>query len=281
MRISAAFFFLGCFSLSGLAQAATPSAQAPSSTQASVAPTPAANHRISLDVVVTDKVGNPQIGLQQQDFTLLDENQPRTITSFHASEPTPEGIDREVQLILVLDAVNAGLQSLQLGQSELKKFLQQNESRLAVPTSLVLFTDQATQIQPVPTRDGNSLADFLSSNPPGMRVVGRSGGFAGAADRLQMSIRMLEELAGYEQSRPGRKMLIWISPGWPLLSGPRMQLNLTTEEMFFHTVVSLSKGLREARLILYDIDPLGMTDAASGQTVYYKSFLKGVTSVKK
>jgi hypothetical protein len=34
---------------------------------------PPADHRISLDVVVTDKAGNPMPGLREQDFTLLDD----------------------------------------------------------------------------------------------------------------------------------------------------------------------------------------------------------------
>jgi hypothetical protein len=40
--------------------------------------------RISLDVVVTAKSGPPVAGLQQQDFTLLDNKHPQTITSFKA-----------------------------------------------------------------------------------------------------------------------------------------------------------------------------------------------------
>ena len=39
---------------------------------------------IHLDVVVTEKSGAPVSGLQLEDFTLLDNNVPQTITSFEA-----------------------------------------------------------------------------------------------------------------------------------------------------------------------------------------------------
>ena len=51
-----------------------------------LAPVPAAaNHSITLDVVVADKGGHAASGLQQQDFTLLDNKAPQKITSFQRS----------------------------------------------------------------------------------------------------------------------------------------------------------------------------------------------------
>ncbi len=51
--------------------------------------------------------------------------------------------------------------------------------------------------------------------------------------------------------------------------------------MLFNSVVQFSQQLRDARITLYSIDPLGMNDAGSFRTFYYQSFLKGVTAVKK
>jgi hypothetical protein len=63
-------------------------AQDNSSTGQSKAPLPVptgtANHLITLDVVVADRTGQTLPGLQQQDFTLLDNKQPQKITAFHA-----------------------------------------------------------------------------------------------------------------------------------------------------------------------------------------------------
>src|ERR1700721_4557557 len=47
---------------------------------------PNSDRRIMLDVVVTDKSRNPVSGLEQSDFTVLDDKQTETILSFRASE---------------------------------------------------------------------------------------------------------------------------------------------------------------------------------------------------
>src|ERR1700722_8452956 len=84
------FFFCCCycfFSLFAFAhQDAPPAAVAPPSEK--VAPSRGTGRRISIDVVVTDKSGKPVPGLQQQDFTLLDDKQPQPILSFHATDET-------------------------------------------------------------------------------------------------------------------------------------------------------------------------------------------------
>jgi VWFA-related protein len=251
---------------------ATPQSSAPSQS--------AANHRIQLDVVVTDKSSKPVSGLQEQDFTILDDNTPAKITSFHVSEPG-EPSDPPVQAIILLDAVNGSSQSVIFEAQQVQKFLRQNNGQLPIPMSLVIFTDISTQIQNQTTRDGNVLANQLGSNQPGLRSLRRSAGFWGASERLQLSLQAVERIAQYEEKREGRKLLIWISPGWPLLSGPGVQLTNRDETMLFRSVVDFSQELRDARITLYSLDPLGTNDAGSFRTFYYESFLKGVTSAQK
>jgi VWFA-related protein len=286
--------FLGFFSLSIFAQPqadqqSSPPATspAPSPSNAPVTPPQAANngvptsdHRVSLDVVVTDKGGNAQSGLQQQDFTILDDKQPENILSFHAADESTAASD-PIQVIFLVDAVNTGVQTMGYLRQELEKFLRQDGGHLALPTSLVFLTDTSTEVQPVTTRDGNGLADVLSSKETGLRIVGRSQGFYGAVDRLNLSLGALARLTTFEAQRPGRKLLIWFSSGWPMLSGPRVQLTEKNQEWLFNTIVALSRSLRESRITLYSVDPLGTADAASFRTFYYESFLKGVPSANK
>jgi VWFA-related protein len=242
-------------------------------------PSPAADHRIWLDVVVTDKSGNPISGLQQQDFTILDSKQPDSILSFSATDENSKSAE-PLQVIFLVDAVNTGVQSVGFERDQLDKFLRQNGGQLPLPGSMFVFTDKGTQLQ-TPTRDGNALADFLKSDQSGLRTITRSQGFYGAVDRLTMSIRTIEQLTVYESKQPGRKLVIWISPGWPLLSGPRVQLSEKNEEWLFNTIVGLSRAMREARVTLYSVDPLGLADAVSSRTFYYEEFLKGVPSANK
>jgi hypothetical protein len=91
------------------------------------------DRQITLDVQVTDKSGAPVRGLQKQDFTLLDDKQPTNILSFRAVDsgagPTA---DPPVEVILVVDAVNASFQAVSYERNELKKFLLQNGGKLAL-----------------------------------------------------------------------------------------------------------------------------------------------------
>ena len=237
------------------------------------------DHRITLDVVVTDKSGNPVPGLQQQDFTVLDDKQPQPILSFRAVDGTSKAADNPPQAILLVDAVNTSFTGVSYERQEVEKLLRQGGGHLSMPTSLVLVTDTFAG-QSVVTRDGSALVDSLNSNQSGLRAIRRSQGFYGAVDRTQISLDALEGLVSYETTQPGRKLLIWLSPGWPLLSGPNVELSAKDREAIFHTVVRLSTELREARMTLYSIDPLGMHDA-EGFLFYYESFLKGVDSANK
>ena len=271
---------LVCFSVSLFAQDNGSTAPATPPPQRSD-PHPQVDRHVTLDVVVTDKAGHPIPGLQQSDFTLLDDKQPQPITSFRAVEETSATADPPLQVILLIDAVNTAYQGVVYQRNELIKFLQRDNGHLALPMSLFLLSDTSTQIQPTPSRDGNALVSALNANESGLRIIGRSQGFYGGADRVQISIKALEQLIAFESKQPGRKLLVWLSPGWPLLSGPNVQMTEKGRESIFKTVVGLSTALREARITLYSVDPAGMSDAGSMRTFYYESFLKGVPSANK
>src|SRR5580698_8381722 len=53
-----------------------------------VPPPSTSDRQITLDVQVTDKSGAAVRGLQKQDFTLLDDKQPKNILSFHPVDNT-------------------------------------------------------------------------------------------------------------------------------------------------------------------------------------------------
>jgi len=82
------------------------------------------NGTIKLDVVVTEKSGPPVGGLQQQDFNVLDNKAPQTITSFKPVT-SREG---PIEVVVVIDAVNAAYTAVALGRTgidNLRKFLRQ------------------------------------------------------------------------------------------------------------------------------------------------------------
>jgi VWFA-related protein len=234
---------------------------------------------VRLDVVVTDKSGSPVPGLQQSDFTVLDDKQPQAILSFHAFEGSSK--EAPLQVILLIDAVNASSRAVSKARQQLERFLRQGDGKLPVPMSLLLFTGKSIRAQGGVTRDRNALLDSVHSADIGLRDMGRSGGIWGAAEQMQLSFRNLEDFMSFEAKQPGRKLLIWLSSGWSLLSGPNVQLSWKDQEMDFQGIVKLSTQMREARVTLYSVDPLGTDDAGGFQTFYYENFLKGVVSPSK
>ena len=286
-RISLPTLVLSC---SLFASVYTASAQqttaAPSSpSQESPAPNavpataPEKNSHIVLNVVASDKSGAAISGLQEQDFTLFDNKLTQKIVAFRAvtaSTPAPP-----TEVILLIDAVNARFTTVSYERNEIEKFLRQNNGKLAQPTSIILFEDTKTQVLPEPSRDGNALLATFEKNVTGLRELTRSSGFYGAEDRLQISLKTLGELAAYEATKPGRKLVIWISPGWPLLSGPNIQISGSQQRKIFDSVVMLSTALRQAHMTLYNVDPLGTADAGSIRLTFYEEFLKGLTNPNK
>ena len=229
--------------------------------------------RISLDVVVAGKSGPPVSGLQQQDFTVLDDKVPQALTSFQAVD----GRQADIEVILLIDAVNTDYQRVAYERNEIDKFLRAEGGHLAYPTALAVLTDTGTQIQQDFSSDGSALSASLDQYTVGLRTVGRDAGFYGAAERYQISIRGLHELIGRETPRPGRKIILWVSPGWPLLSGPNVQIDAKEQQQIFADIVSFSTQLLQGRITLYSIDPLGTADAAGFRTFYWKGFVKGIS----
>jgi VWFA-related protein len=241
--------------------------------------TVSADRQIILDVQVTDKSGAPIRGLQQQDFTVLDDKRPQSILSFRSvNGEAASTADPPVEIVLIVDAVNASPQAVAYEREEVKKFLLRNGGKLAQPVSLVVFADAGTKVQNGSSRDGNALAALYDQYETGVRSINRSEGFYGAAERFDMSLKTLTSIATDEGTSPGRKLMIWISPGWPLLTGPDIELSRKEQQQIFDSVVSASTVLRQARITLYSVDPLGLADSGGVRITYYEEFLKGLAS---
>ena len=269
-------FFFG-FSASAFAQH---SVQAPPQDQVPGNVTPlseAQDSHLVLDVVVADRSGKPRTGLTQNDFVVRDNGQPRKILSFHAVDGVAEP---PVKIILIVDEVNTTFTRVAYERDQLRKFLMQNGGQLTHPVSLGFFSDTGTELQPNASTDGKALLASFDEHETKLRTIRRSTGFYGAEERFSLSQKSLGMLATAEARLPGRKLVIWISPGWPILSGPNITLSTKQEQGLFSSIVWLANALRQARITLYSVDPLGVEDAATNRLNYYEEFLKPVAAPK-
>lgn len=283
-RASLFVLCLSWSSLPGFAQQQPPGLP-PIPGQQQAPPLVANDNRLVLDVVVKDKSGKAVTGLEEKDFTVLDNGSPQKILSFFATgaggaPAKVQPADPPVRIILLVDEVNTSFTRVAYERDQIKKFLQQNEGVLAHPLSMAFFSDMGTEVQNDATRDGNALLQAFDQHETALRSIRRDQGFYGAVERFQLSLKTLQSLAAREAQTPGRKMLVWISPGWPILSGPGIELTSKEQAGLFATITSLSTALRTARITLYNVNPEGADASAGIRVFYYREFLKPAAAAK-
>lgn len=234
-------------------------------------PKPAAGG-IRLDVVVTDKAGNLVTGLTRSDFKLLDDDHPAQIRSFHAFGGTAPQPEVPTEIFLLIDTVNISFDEVSYSRFGIDKFLRNNGGKLPNPVSITWYTDTGLVAGGQPSTDGNKLAAELAATEGQLRTINRDAGVWGAIERFQMSVQTMNSIARGVSRVPGRKVLIWIGPGWPILDSPNLDLGWKEQQGLFHNIVDLSTLIRQGQMQLYSVTP-GMPNV---YTFLYQGYLKGV-----
>ena len=210
--------------------------------------------------MVDAKPGAPVSGLEQKDFTILDDKKPQNILSFQAVDSFPTASAQEVQVILLLDLVNSPFEQTAIIQQQIVKYLQQNGGHLPYPTSIAIFAKDGLRLLPTPSTDGNHLAAQLNAT---VRVAGPAPVTLGEVARFQSSLATLLAIAENEAKSPARKILIWTGPGWPMLAGSKYTSSSQDRQRDFDAIVAVSTQLREAHIALYSISSTSQAQLAT------------------
>jgi VWFA-related protein len=227
---------------------------------------------LRLDVVVTDKSGRPTPGLSAADFTLLDNDRPAKILSFEAHAPGGQVQEPPTEVIILFDTVNTSFDKVAYARELVGNFLEQNEGRLAYPVALYFLTDTNVVGQERPSKDGMALAAQLVATEGRVRAENRAYGDFGRLERFEYSTKTISAIIERLKDVPGRKLLIWVGAGWPMLDDPGLDFSTKQQQKLFNNIVGFSTLLRQARVNLYSVS-LGSPD---GGTYLYESYLKGV-----
>jgi VWFA-related protein len=232
--------------------------------------------RITLDIEVADSSGKAVHGLAQNDLVVIDNGQPKSLTSFQ--EMDGRNVQPPVEAILLLDAMNATFEDVGIMRQGIDAFLRQDGGRLPLPVSIVLLTDTGIKVNQ-PSSNGLELAKDFSKIQTPIRVLDSTQGTGGAMDRMQRSLHALQMLSAYEASRPGRKLLLWMGPGWPLLAGAKSSgPSAENARRYYSSIVDTTTQLRRAHITLYSVAPLNLAHDNGQFTFLYQGFLKGVTT---
>ena len=235
-------------------------------------------HNITLDVVVTDKRGAPARGLSQQNFTVLDNKQPQALTSFRAVDVGAGTPAPSIEIVLVIDAINANVLTADREREGIRKFLLQNGGKLPYPVSIVLVSDDPNQLRGKPSTDGNLLASQMDQYVTSLRTINRSQGYFGVFERFRMSLEALRKLGIYESGKAGRELVIWIGPGWPQLISGSTDVTAHDQQHMFQSIVAFSTELRLNHITLYNVETRGLANTSTAQYYDYQQFLSGAKS---
>ena len=238
---------------------------------------------VQLDVTVTDKSGKPVKGLGVMDFTLLDNGQPQKIVSFRAFDGTTAKPNPPVEVILVMDSINLSDAQFFEVEKSVDKFLRRNGGNLLQPVSVYLLSSEGLLVTPWPTTDGNLLATEIARKSELRPVlVNKVISYEDvpftyhekSPNRNRLSLNALGMVVLAERQTPGRKLLLWLSGGWPVQSNESVAF-----EKSFDWITEFSTRMREAHIELFSLN--AWTPQVQGQDLLYLNYLPGVKSARE
>ena len=229
----------------------------------------------------------------------------------------------ESQIVLVIDAVNSTPEEVTRSEAAVEECLKSARGGLSRPTSVIVLSDAVAEHGlPTPntetaalhqrqlfahripaTTDASSLIEALRRYKLGLHRILEAQAGAGQAERVRLSLEAMSFVANAERAEPGAKVVVWMSPGWPFLA----RAEASSSQQIFDSIVYFSDLLRSARMMVFAVDPRGVTPRDSSaqmenflltsrpganrtngraQTVpvevtddYYRNFLGGVRTV--
>jgi VWFA-related protein len=206
--------------------------------------------QIRLDVVVTDAAGKPVAGLGAEDFEVLDESQHQPIVTFTAENGSETDAVARTSILLVIDAMNAGMSDFTFLREDAEQFLRQNGGHLPQPVTLIVLSDDGFHVVGRSSVDGEAMAKALQDFRSNGRTARAAAPGAQTFSHYQRSLRALSVLVEREMDEPGRKLAIWMGPGWPVPAEMETPIDTHSQSVNFDTLAMLSNQFRKARMVV-------------------------------
>ena len=225
---------------------------------------------VVLDVVVTNRKGEPVQGLTAKDFKLYENKAPQAIDSFvapaaAAATAVPVVVDSTTELdhkepqapvsILVLDEVTSRFPDQAFARYSLKKYLNTQGDTLAQPTMLVAVNLQRMMVLRDYTTSKKEILEALDKHFAGYNWQAEGGSWKG--EQLNASFSALAMVAEATAGHPGHKNMVWIGRGFPSFRWD--QLDNRTADTLKAIISTCTELLRQSRVTLYSVDPAGIS----------------------
>jgi len=238
--------------------------------------------RVPVDVVVTDKLGNPVRGLRKEDFELKEDKKTQKILSFDYSDgmkpsfippklpPMPANTyislpgepEQGPLYVLYYDMVNTAPEQQMSFHQQLLEFV----DKAPPGTRMALFVNAKGlhMIQGF-TGDKELMREAINLENPGRRMpavflegVDRWGpGNYGGYD-VGAALSNLNFIAEYMNGLAGRKNLLWLSASFPIPTGPNLR-NLAFTDQVYEDIKHTFASMMASRISVYLVDVGGVT----------------------
>jgi VWFA-related protein len=241
-----------------------------------------------IDVVVTDRAGQAVPDLNRDDFSLLDNGQPRRIIAFRAFQATTAKLNPPVSVILLLDTLDLPENIAAFERKQVEEFLRQNSGHLDQPVTIYSLDTTGLFRNSEPSLDGNALAEDVDSGTRGQALLVPPGALSLRNQVIVdpsytkfaplTALRALATIAATQARKPGRKLILWVGPGlradqagtgrypdrvYDQRTGLVSYDDLTDLQATFETIYGFSTLLRQARISL---DSFSVGEDGFGQT---------------
>lgn len=205
---------------------------------------------VVVDVVATDSKGQPIRDLKAQDFTILENGKPQSISDFTFHHPSGEPAVQAVKLpphvvsnapqfrassmnVVLFDTVNGDFSEHAYAKDELVKFL--GSSQIGQPMAIFALENQLKLLHDFTTDPAALKASVMRYKPPAQHTMTESiesrasvfsneGNFHTSDRDIETTLNQLNALAKVLKGYPGRKNLIWLSESFPLNLFPESSL---------------------------------------------------------
>lgn len=240
---------------------------------------------VLVPVAVREKSGQVASGLKKESFRLMVDGKPVSLASFEEVEsgaapallPVERGVytnrianEEQPQrlTVLLLDYLNTPFLNREEERREVAKFVQQ-ELKPDEPVALLAltrgglrllqsFTTSSGDLTVAVRRSRMSRSEMnglhwvgpMPQDPPGQFIL---------RERIRTTLEKLEQLGNALAGVPGRKVVVWMTGGFPYLPYDRFSLTHQNTE-FLDDYERVWHTLNQANVSLYPIDAKGLVN---------------------
>ena len=230
---------------------------------------------VVLDVVVTDKKGTVVNNLTKDDFQIYEDKSPQTIRSFDSPQshlaPASLPINSTTELdklepnapvtIIVLDEINTRFEDEAFARYSLKKFLDTQGNVLPQPTMFVAVNLQHFMVLRDYTTSKQEILSALDHHLTNYPWHLQGGSWK--TEQFNAAFASLMEVAEATAGHPGHKSMIWLGRGFPAVNPA--SLSVEANEALKTAIETCANALRDARVVLYTLDPAGISTEPPAQ----------------